>query len=731
MPAKPICTILKQQFSILPFLLAAITVATWASTLFLYFLQGNMVARRKLALALIIWLFLLVLLAPAIRRVFLPQLRRLGTRRCQFAAIFSLVAGFLFIPAFPLYVPPNLVLVPRHHLEIIATGEKVPESTGTVVEILGFDTGVTLNSVDTLQMKGDWQRSESGIVFIGSGKGHLTWTGFTHENTNVLFNSRPDGGIVEVTWDGIHQPIDLYSPSPTVVYVHQELPFPPIVRTSSVLLIGLTFSSLVFILLVALASSPSRRQLPHTHGRGWILLSMPMIVAWCLYLLAFWPGIMALDSTNQWMQLITGHYSDLHPLAHTLTLWLVTRLWFSPASVALFQVGALSLLIASGLRMLEKFSLPRSASWLVSSLFALSPVMGSLSITLLKDVLFSTAFLTLVLIILYVTLDRYCWLGQGVNWVLPGLAAAAVALYRHNGFPVALGTLVLLSAFSWRTTRKGLLSLLLMAGLWLGVRQIALWATKAESGLVMADTPILHHLGAHVSAGTPLTPEEHTYLDSVLPLDAPWPYRCLSVNSLQNHPDFNLKFFRSNPRTNWRIFLDLLQRDPGVDINHWLCSSNLVWKIRKVDSYMYSDSLVLKEDDIQWIEPGPYSPRQASRLPGLIPLFTWLIKAPQNNINIEALIWRPATYLYLHLFCTAVLALRLRSTRLLLFAFPALLQSALLFIGNIAQDFRYQFAVYMLGLFSIALLFLRPQVNDQASGPLLQENSGASKILPE
>jgi len=149
-----------------------------------------------------------------------------------------------------------------------------------------------------------------------------------------------------------------------------------------------------------------------------------------------------------------------------------------------------------------------------------------------------------------------------------------------------------------------------------------------------------------------------------------------------------------------------------VDIDHWLCSSGLIWKIRATGSYMAGDSLVLKDGGVMWIEPGPFSPPQASILPGWVPALAWLIRAPQENLAVEALLWRPATYLYLHLFCTMVLATRFRSWKQTLFASPAALQSGLLLLVNFAQDFRYQFAVYMLGIFSLALLFLPPPVED-------------------
>ncbi|NPV75382.1 MAG: hypothetical protein HPY59_03300 [Anaerolineae bacterium] len=693
-------------------LLSFLTGGCWTFTLFLFFLQGQIISKRKLAIALALWLIFAILLTPLFQRFLLPWLRQLTARQRLSAAIFSLAAGFLLIPALPLEVPPNLLLAPQRRLAIIAAGDKNPASSGAVVEIHWIDTGVYALSFNALQSEGNWQPSEGGLVFDGAGQARLSWQGPTLENTDILFNTRPDGGIVEVIWDDKRQVIDLYNPAAAVIHVHEELPFPAIVRVSSILLTGVSLSSLVFAALVGLAATPPRRKPAAGLKRVWLALALPMWAGWSVYLLTFWPAIMSPDSTNQWGQVLTGKFFDYHPIAHTLTLWLITRLWLSPAAVALAQILALSLVIAAGLGMLERYGLPRWASWLVSVLFALSPVMGSMSVTLLKDVFYSAAFLALALMLLKATLSQYTWLKSGANWILPGLAAGLMALYRHNGFPVALGALVLLALLSWKQTRKALLSILLMLALWFGVRQAAIWITGSPSGLALADTPILHHFGAHVAAGTPLTDEERAYLNAVLPLDAPWPYRCFSINSIYNHPEFDAKRFAANPQLNRRIFLDLLRRAPQVDLDHWLCSSGLVWKIRATGSYMAGDSLVLKDGNVMWIEPGPFSPPQASILPGLAPALAWLIRAPQENLAVEAILWRPATYLYLHLFCTIALAIRFRSWRQTLFASPAALQSGLLLLVNFAQDFRYQFPVYMLGIFSLALLFLPPPVED-------------------
>ena len=68
---------------------------------------------------------------------------------------------------------------------------------------------------------------------------------------------------------------------------------------------------------------------------------------------------MSLDSFEQWHQMTTGRYCDHHPIFHTLTNWLITRLWLSPSTVALVQLLTLAILAAWIIHRLRQWGMPR------------------------------------------------------------------------------------------------------------------------------------------------------------------------------------------------------------------------------------------------------------------------------------------------------------------------------------------------------------------------------------
>ncbi len=94
---------------------------------------------------------------------------------------------------------------------------------------------------------------------------------------------------------------------------------------------------------------------------------------------------MSADSVFQWEQMLSGQYCDIHPAAHTLTIWLVTRVWLSPAAYALVQIGALAFTFALAMRELALAGISRRAQMALTALFALSPVNNVMVITLCQE----------------------------------------------------------------------------------------------------------------------------------------------------------------------------------------------------------------------------------------------------------------------------------------------------------------------------------------------------------
>ena len=90
------------------------------------------------------------------------------------------------------------------------------------------------------------------------------------------------------------------------------------------------------------------------------------------------------------------------------------------------------------------------------------------------------------------------------------------------------------------------------------------------------------------------------------------------------------------------------------------------------------------------IDPGGSFFEENSLFPSLKKLLSGLLISIRTNPNLTIFI-APAVYLFLAICNTALLAYRRRSSRILLFIIPALIQSITLAVVNTSSDFRYRF----------------------------------------
>jgi hypothetical protein len=95
-------------------------------------------------------------------------------------------------------------------------------------------------------------------------------------------------------------------------------------------------------------------------------------------------------------------------------------------------------------------------------------------------------------------------------------------------------------------------------------------------------------------------------------------------------------------------------------------------------------------------------------------------------------IWRPALYLYLSIFLGLVFAARKRSWKLLLFLTPILVHSVTLLLIVSSQESRYQYPVFLISFFCLALVFIpkgsQPWLNDPAGSQVVQQDLGETLI---
>lgn len=616
----------------------------------------------------------------------------------------SLMAGLLTVLVLGRKPPYVIYFLPQHTmtLEIIAdpsSGEQNQEFS-----ITGFERELGDISYSEFVMNGNWVREGNSLRFLGNTPATLKWQGRTGLWSKLYFTSNLAGSTAKITWDDNIQVIDLSTTGKDEQVVEHQFQIPLIHYLPAYLSLFFAASFLIFLLTIFFINLevPEIREKKKTAWYTWMQYAVPMIVVWGVTLAALWPGMMSPDSIDQWQQILTGQFNDSHPVLSTLIMWAITRIWFSPAAVALFHILALSLTAAWGLGYLREIGLPKAIAWIITGLFALSPVNAAIVNTLWKDIPYAISILLFSILILKIVHTGGRWLGHGLNWLWFGLVGLLIALLRHNGFPIPVVCFILLIFCFKPIAKKVVFSLVTTIGLWLVIRYPVFDLLKVNTDIGTYSGIFLHHIGAHLENEDEMTPEELAAVNSVLDADK-WVYDCCLIRVTNQVEGFTWDAVARNSAGVRKTALSLALRHPLTDIKHTLCSSSLVWEVPGRCGELEGDP---PYSETYWIAENTLGLAEDSLLPAFsVKLIRFIRQFRKSDLWIP--FRSPAISLYLLIFCVGILAYRKRSGEYLLILLPGMIQSMIMMLVNLAGDqFRYQYPVYLLGLFALGFLYL-------------------------
>ena len=546
--------------------------------------------------------------------------------------------------------PRAYFLLPRHSLTIQVPASSDPSGDNRVVAITGFSNGWEDVSFSQFRQTGSWQRESNRIYHVGSSAASLRWTGRVNLIPEIIFEKSPNAGSADVIWDGQAANILLsgnVGESETISRVFEDNQGYLFQSILYIIIASFIFLWITFLLL-EIKINQKRESSPRSEY-SWLYYTLPMVAVWGLYLLVFFPGMMSPDSNVQWGQIISGQFNDTHPVFHTLSMWLVTRIWLSPAAVVISQILFLSLTVAWGIRLLEEHGLPAWAGWSLAAIFALAPLNGNMVIILWKDIPYSTCLFLLSLMILKIVLTKGAWLEKRFTWVWLGLVSLCVASFRHNGLPIPYHPMIALLIFYrkwWKKLFQAAILAVLLYGVIHGPFYKALGVGQRQLGF-MQDI-MLHHIAAHIKNGEALHPAEQALADSILPPDQ-WKYNCCTALSIMHSPDYpDLSTAIQGPAIQ-KLFYQPCVKEPFVELNHLKCVSSIVWRS---PGYCGANTL-LPYNSTLWIDPW----RERKHENSLIPAF----QRPLSNFLIElrtdpslTLLVSPAVYLWFGIYATVI-----------------------------------------------------------------------------
>ena len=431
--------------------------------------------------------------------------------------------------------------------------------------------------------------------------------------------------------------------------------------------------------------------------------TVPCIFIWTLYLVAFWPGLMSPDSIAQWDQVLKTSFSNNYPAFHTLTNWLITRIWLSPAAIAATQILALACVFSLTLHELGLWGIGPRVRALVTGVFCLTPVNGMMVITLWKDIPYTCAMLALLAVVLRTVRTEGRWLRSAQGMTALWLALVLVSLYRHNGLPVAGMSLVIM-LIVWRTVCFKQLARVSIN--WILIFIIVTGPVYRLVGVVpmakfFARQNLIHQIGAMISHGVIRSTSDLGFLGLIQPIES-WvtQYNCYSLNPLIYNVQFKHQFVESHADQLVDIWLRSILQHPGIVLEHQKCVTSMLWQITEPlsrEGHLYTTEMGIVENDFKL--------QTQSLWPKLYAIIYDVVNR-SHRPNLIWFVWRPAFYLYGLLLCVCLAAIRTKNINVLLVGMPALLNSIVWFPLITTQDFRFQYPVYVMALVAPALLFV-------------------------
>ena len=358
----------------------------------------------------------------------------------------------------------------------------------------------------------------------------------------------------------------------------------------------------------------------------------------------------------------------------------------------------------------------RRVLWILAVVSSIAPFNIVLTLTLWKDVPYSVCLLILSIIFLKTINTKGEWLINPWHIIGLGFTLCSIGLFRTNGLPVAVGSSIILIVFFRKQWKKTILAIGIFAGtlaIFLGpVYSLLNVKRVSEFNTVI----FLHHIAAHIQAGTPLNPDEADYIDQLAPRGN-WLYDCCAVmpTMVRIFPDYSfqkldLPLLKQDILKPARVSLALFLRNPGVDLHHMACTSQIVWNVDPGCPDLITEGLL----PLQSVDDPTKSYRISGNEFGFVPasLLQTLIQYGNSYLQVNSrgiiheLLYSPAIFLLIALINTCIYAFREKSWQALLFLSPILIQSFTLLTINLSQSVRFQFVAYLVGILSIGLLFV-------------------------
>jgi len=421
------------------------------------------------------------------------------------------------------------------------------------------------------------------------------------------------------------------------------------------------------------------------------LVALPLLLWW----VSWHPGMLSSDSIAQLADIEAGEFGNEIPAIHSILVWLLTRVWRSPAVLTLIQVVAMVALLAAFVRRGVAIGMPRWFAGAVAIAFAWMPAVGATTIALEVQVAQTLVAIWLLVELMDLAPDPAAYLADPWSQARLGGSLALAWLLDHGGVVVVV---VVAGVLLFGMRRRAELLLVPLGGA-LALALLVQGPLYAAFSVDRQMHPVGEAFAPEVAAVYHHDPgwfdeSDRNLLTAVADLRV-WEeaYRCGDGAALLEDREFDPGAIHSRPGAYRGLVTRATVTHPLTVLGHRVCAASMLFIPAppvgvQFATYVYN------------VPPNALGIERSTRWEQGFNL-TKAILVRVDQPDRLWLFWRPAIFLWPALAAAAVLFVRRRSI-----AWPglALAAYALLAFATMREpSFREAFTVYALGFLGVAL----------------------------
>lgn len=595
----------------------------------------------------------------------------------------------------------------QENITVEPTGKKNIESKSNEVWISSIVVDGENINLEKIKIPNNWEYKENSIVFANTNNNALRLNFKYFHTIEIYFIKHQWSGIVNISsTNNEKKEIDLFGKDNEKYFYKIESK----IHNSNIFyqIFSLIIVFFLILFLVFRFIKINHNNIKYKKN-SFIIFSLIPLIIWIIYLLSFFPGLMSPDSFDQWSQIIKFSFNDWHPVFHTLIIWILTRIWLSPAIIILFQILFLFTTLVITFNVLQTYKINKYLLTLFAIFLAISPVNGMMIITLWKDIPYSISILLLSIVLLNIITSDGKWILSKKNKIITITTLILVSLLRHNGLPVGIisyFSLILITINQKKIILKtGIIFLLLTV-----IIKIPIYNSLkvVKSPKYLKDLMILQVIAPSVINDN-LDNSENEYLNSIYPIDI-WKkkYDPCSTNYITFSNYFNREIINKNQLDFYKKSSKIIFKHPKESIIAILNMNSTILKLNN-PKYCNFYTTFTKIDDFKSDHPyfdlqNKYNLKTQSLIKISNNFFKNILELSFNKINI-IFFWRPFVDLVLILFFGLIFILKTSSKNLIIFL-PLLLNIISLFFTIPGQDYRYYYSLHI-SLILIVLAFIK------------------------